>query len=311
MRGLRERGVGLGHAEHVRRILGRHRHRERLRVGVPDVLGREPDEPPRDVHRVLARLEHAREPVDRGVRVAVAHRLVQRRDEVEVLLAGLVVEQRATLEQRRDVGDLEPAWQALRRRRRDPDRQLQQPERRRARRRWRAARWPPAPRRDAPRRSAPRPRSSSSSARRRMATMSLLGERPCSTKTFDRDSSAAFTSKEGFSVVAPTRTMSPASTRGRKASCCALLNRWISSTNRIVRRPRRRRACSASVITALMSLMPDSTALKAMKCALVIARSAGPASSCRCPGGPQRTIDCRTSRSIASRSGRPGASRCC
>ena len=46
-----------------------------------------------------------------------------------------------------------------------------------------------------------------------------------STNTFDRDSSAAFTSNDGFSVVAPMSTMSPASTRGRKASCCALLNR--------------------------------------------------------------------------------------
>ena len=39
------------------------------------------------------------------------------------------------------------------------------------------------------------------------------------------------------SVVAPINTMSPASTRGRKASCCALLKRWISSTNRIVLLP--------------------------------------------------------------------------
>ena len=59
----------------------------------------------------------------------------------------------------------------------------------------------------------------------------------CSTNTFERDSSAAFTSNDGFSVVAPMSTMSPASTRGRKASCCALLKRWISSTKTIVRRP--------------------------------------------------------------------------
>ena len=53
----------------------------------------------------------------------------------------------------------------------------------------------------------------------------------CRTNTFERESSAALTSNEGFSVVAPIRTMSPDSTRGRKASCCALLKRWISSTN--------------------------------------------------------------------------------
>ena len=47
----------------------------------------------------------------------------------------------------------------------------------------------------------------------------------CSTNTFDRESSAEFTSNDGFSVVAPMSTMSPASTWGRKASCCARLKR--------------------------------------------------------------------------------------
>ena len=65
--------------------------RQRLRVGVADVLGREAHQPARDVERILAGLEHARQPVERRVGVAVAHRLVQRRDEVVVLLAGLVV----------------------------------------------------------------------------------------------------------------------------------------------------------------------------------------------------------------------------
>ena len=60
---------------------------ERLRIGVADVLGREAHQPPRDVQRILAGLEHARQPVDRRVGIAVAHRLVQRRDQVVVLLA--------------------------------------------------------------------------------------------------------------------------------------------------------------------------------------------------------------------------------
>ncbi len=42
------------------------------------------------------------------------------------------------------------------------------------------------------------------------------------------------TSKDGFSVVAPIRVTVPSSTTGRIASCSALLNRWISSMNRIV-----------------------------------------------------------------------------
>ena len=39
-------------------------------------------------------------------------------------------------------------------------------------------------------------------------------------------------------MVAPTRTMVPFSTWGKKASCWARLKRWISSTKRMVRRPR-------------------------------------------------------------------------
>ena len=49
--------------------------------------------------------------------------------------------------------------------------------------------------------------------------------------------SAELTSKYGFSVVAPISVTSPSSTAGRSASCCALLNLWISSRKRIVRCP--------------------------------------------------------------------------
>ncbi len=55
------------------------------------------------------------------------------------------------------------------------------------------------------------------------------------TTTLQRDRSAPFSSKEGFSVVAPTSTTSPASTKGRKTSCWERLKRWISSRKRMVR----------------------------------------------------------------------------
>ena len=45
------------------------------------------------------------------------------------------------------------------------------------------------------------------------------------TNTLHLESKAAFISKEGFSVVAPIRIILPLSTKGRKASCCALLKR--------------------------------------------------------------------------------------
>ena len=41
------------------------------------------------------------------------------------------------------------------------------------------------------------------------------------------------TSNDGFSVVAPISTTVPSSTAPRRASCCDLLNLWISSMNNI------------------------------------------------------------------------------
>jgi hypothetical protein len=66
--------------------------RERLRIGETDVLAREAHHATREIERILARREHPAEPVERRVGVALAQRLVERRDEVEVLLARLVVE---------------------------------------------------------------------------------------------------------------------------------------------------------------------------------------------------------------------------
>ena len=64
----------------------------------------------------------------------------------------------------------------------------------------------------------------------------------------------AFTSKKGFSVVAPTSTTRPSSTAGSSTSCWALLKRWTSSMNRIVPwpcSPRRRRASSMAAADLL------------------------------------------------------------
>ena len=54
-------------------VLRRDRDLERLRVGVADVLGGEDHHAARDEERVLAGLEHAHHPVDRGVGIAAAH----------------------------------------------------------------------------------------------------------------------------------------------------------------------------------------------------------------------------------------------
>ena len=52
-----------------------------------------------DVEGIFARLEHSREPVERRVDVRVAEGFVERGDEVEVLLAGLVVQEHLALEE--------------------------------------------------------------------------------------------------------------------------------------------------------------------------------------------------------------------
>ena len=57
----------------------RPRQRQRLRIGVADVLAGEDHHPARDEARVLAGLEHARQPVERGVGVAAAHGLDEAR----------------------------------------------------------------------------------------------------------------------------------------------------------------------------------------------------------------------------------------
>jgi hypothetical protein len=104
------------------------------------------------------------------------------------------------------------------------------------------------------------PRSVSPSARRiTPATSSTDSGRSTNTRT--RDRSAPLISKLGFSVVAPMSVIVPASTCGRKASCCALLKRWISSANRMVPRPSSSR-CSASRTISRTRGTPSVTAEK-------------------------------------------------
>ncbi len=63
---------------------------------MPDVLRGEDHEPPRDEARVLAGLDHPREPVEAGVDVGAADALDERRQDVVVLV--VAVAQRAQRE---------------------------------------------------------------------------------------------------------------------------------------------------------------------------------------------------------------------
>ena len=131
----------------------------------------------------------------------------------------------------------------------------------------------------------PSARSARASSLSRLASSSVW-----KTSTRARESSAALSSKDGFSVVAPTRTIVPSSMTGRKESCCARLKRWISSTKSSVCRPLARRSRAPSK-TFLRSATPEKIADICSKC-----RPVSPASSLATvvfpvPGGPQNIIE--------------------
>ena len=77
--------------------------------------------------------------------------------------------------------------------------------------------------------------------------------------TWHLDSKGEIIEKDGFSVVAPIRVITPFSICGKKLSCCALLNLWISSINSIVWRPSEK-FCLAFSKIILKSFTPDRTA---------------------------------------------------
>ena len=95
---LGQRDAPLGQADDVQRLLGGHRDLQGARVGVADVLGGEDDHAPGDEQRILAGLEHPRQPVDGGVGVGAAQTLDEGGDDVVVLFAALVVEERGLLQ---------------------------------------------------------------------------------------------------------------------------------------------------------------------------------------------------------------------
>ena len=71
------------------------------------------------------------------------------------------------------------------------------------------------------------------------------------------------------------------------------------------------RAFSASTMTCLISLMPERTAENWMKVARVVSAMILARVVLPTPGGPQKIMEAVSSRSICTRSGLPGASRCC
>ena len=96
--GLGERQVSFRHAHEVDGLHGGDADAERGGVSESDVFRGHADQAARHVERVLSGFEHPAQPVERGVGIGVAHRLVQRRNQVVVLLARLIVEQHLALD---------------------------------------------------------------------------------------------------------------------------------------------------------------------------------------------------------------------
>ncbi len=109
-------------------------------------------------------------------------------------------------------------------------------------------------------------------------------------RTRARDRSAALSSKDGFSVVAPTRITVPSSMTGRKPSCWARLKRWISSTKSNVWRPSIRRMRAASK-TFFKSATPEKIAEICSKASPASPESSRATVVLPVPGGPQKIIE--------------------
>ena len=184
---LGEGELRLGEPDQLERARRGGRDEQRARVRHPDVLARQDDEAPRDEPGRLPRLEHPRQPVERGVGVRPAHGLDERAHLVVVLVAPLV--QHPAVACAHDVAgaDASTALGSLGSRPRERRGDLEGAEERRARRRRR--------RRPAARPRRRRPRRSSARAPRASSSLSASASSGRSRKSVMRLSSGAFTSK--------------------------------------------------------------------------------------------------------------------
>ncbi len=102
--GLGQGQFALGTAQEIVGVLGRGGQQQGQGIGLADVLHRHAHQPPGDEQWVLPAVEHAGQPVEGGVRIGAAHRLMQGGDQVVVLLAVLVVGGAALLQHLAQLG---------------------------------------------------------------------------------------------------------------------------------------------------------------------------------------------------------------
>ena len=97
-RGMRQRNPALGHADEFERRVRVHRDPQRVGIRQPDVLRGGNHQPPRDEARILAGMQHLRQPVERGVRIRAADRLDEGGNRVVVRVAVGIVNHRLALD---------------------------------------------------------------------------------------------------------------------------------------------------------------------------------------------------------------------
>ncbi len=90
--------LALGTAEKIVGVLRGVADHQRLWIGKADVLHRHAHDTAREEQRIFAGIQHAREIIQRRVRIGAAHRFVQGRDQVVVAVGGLVVDRGAALQ---------------------------------------------------------------------------------------------------------------------------------------------------------------------------------------------------------------------
>ena len=148
---------------------------------------------------------------------------------------------------------------------------------------------------------------------RRNSSFTAAGCRALSTNTRQRDSSAAFTSKDGFSVVAPTKRQHTALHVRQQGVLLRLVEAmdlvheqqstlpaaWRGAVLRAPQRP------------ATLSRPPSTAEMLSMWGAHGAAPRAAQRWSCRCPGGPQRIIDGTWPRAISCPSAWPRPNSAC
>ena len=95
---LRQRQVSLRRPDKIRRLHRRNCDRQRARLRQSNVFAGHSDQPARNVQWVFTRFEHSHQPIQRSVRIGISHGLMQRRNQIEVFFAGLVVRQKFALQ---------------------------------------------------------------------------------------------------------------------------------------------------------------------------------------------------------------------